>query len=128
MKPSPAASLHTGLLASKGNAQPSRGLALPVSERIAAGGLDAGPLIRSLAAKPPRTKTATPGRLTIRVDERQRLRLRLASAHLGRSRQDIVLDAIEHYLTQVVPTFLHDPCSCIGGGNVENDRCLQVRK
>jgi hypothetical protein len=100
-----------------------------VNERIAAGAADAGALIRSLAvAKPPSAKTVRPGRITVRVDERQCLRLRLASAHLGKSRQVILLNALEHYLTQVVPTFLHEPCSCIGDGNVENNRCLQVKK
>lgn len=130
MSPSPAASLHTGLLASKGNAQPSRGLAQPLSEGVAAGRLDAGSLIRNLApANPPVANAAAQNRITVRVDEKQRLRLRLASAHLGKSRQVILLDALEHYLHQVLPTFLHDHCPCIDGGEIiESDRCLQVKK
>jgi hypothetical protein len=68
---------------------------------------------------------AAPRRIAVLLDERQLLRLRLASAHLGKSRQAIIIDALEHYLTDVVPTFLHGPCSCIGGAQNETDPCCQ---
>ena len=127
MSPAPAASLHRGLLASKGGAQPSRGIAEPASERIARG-MDGGTILRALAAtKPPRSTAAASGRVIVRLEERQRLRLRLASAHLGKSRQEILLDAFEHYLSEVVPKFLDAPCSCIGGPGSDAGPCCRDR-
>lgn len=126
MSPTPAASLHTGLLAAKGSAQPSRGLAQPLHERIAGGGANAGTLLRSLATeKNTRTIAAAPRRIAILLDERQRLRLRLASAHLGKSRQAILIHALDHYLTEVVPALLNGPCSCIGAARNEPEPCCQ---
>lgn len=122
MSSTPAASLHTGLLAAKGAAQPSRGLTQPV----VGGGATEGVRLRSLGTgKIARTNPTAPRRIAVILDERQRLRLRLASAHLGKSRQAIVIEALEHYLTEVVPTFLHGPCSCIGGAQNETDPCCQ---
>lgn len=122
MSPTPAASLHTGLLAAKGTAQPSRGLTQPV----VGGAASEGAPLRSLGTgRVARMNPAAPRRIAVILDERQRLRLRLASAHLGKSRQEIVIDAVEHYLTEVVPTFLHGPCSCIGGAQNETDPCCQ---
>ena len=122
MSQTPAAALHIGLLAAKGTAQPSRGLTQPV----VGGDATEGARLRSLGAgKIARMNPTAPRRIGILLDERQRLRLRLASAHLGKSRQEIVIDAVEHYLTEVVPTFLHGPCSCIGGTQSETDPCCQ---
>jgi hypothetical protein len=58
-------------------------------------------------------------RLSVRVDEKLQLRLRLASAHLGKNRQTILLEAIDHYLDKVLPTHLHDRCPCIEAGHGE---------
>ena len=127
----PAASLSAALLVTKGNAQPSRGLAQPMTERPELGARDASalgptPIARALPpafAAPPAVAGAT-GRLTLRVDEKQRLRLRLASAHLGKSRQTILLEALDHYLKRVLPGFLHDPCPCIQGESaIDGDCC-----
>jgi hypothetical protein len=64
-------------------------------------------------------------RLTLRVDETQRLRLRLASAHLGKSRQVILIEALDHYFKRVLPAFFHDPCPCIQGGSAIGSDCCQ---
>jgi hypothetical protein len=64
-------------------------------------------------------------RITLRVDAKQRLRLRLASAHLGKSRQVILLDALDHYLTRVMPSFLNEPCPCIQGESATGSECCQ---
>jgi hypothetical protein len=64
-------------------------------------------------------------RITLRVDDKQRLQLRLASAHLGKTRQIILIDALDHYLRRVVPSFLHDPCPCIQGESATGGECCQ---
>ena len=136
MSTPPAASLSAALLVTKGNAQPSRGLAQPMTERIGMSARDdepretAGPdpLPVMRPAPPvfvPLPLHAAPSRITLRVDETQRLRLRLASAHLGKSRQTILLDALDHYLKRVMPAFLHDPCPCIQGGSAIGGDCCQ---
>ena len=142
MSAGPAASLSAALLVTKGNAQPSRGLAQPMSERL-------GFAMRSINASvtrdhqplepvapvtwpgpptfvppPPPPDTAFT-RLTLRVDETQRLRLRLASAHLGKSRQVILIEALDHYFNRVLPAFLQDPCPCIQGGSAIGSDCCQ---
>jgi len=129
----PVASLSAALLVTKGNAQPSRGLAQPMTERAVFSARDtsllgAAPIARTLppafAPSAPATANAL-GRITLRVDEKQRLRLRLASAHLGKSRQTILLDALDHYLKRVLPGFLHDPCPCIQGESATGSDCCR---
>ena len=142
MSSRPTASLSAALLVTKGNAQPSRGLAQPMTERL-------GFAMRSISTidtrdsqpmepvvpvtwpgpptfvpPPPPPDTAFT-RLTLRVDETQRLRLRLASAHLGKSRQMILIEALDHYFKRVLPAFLHDPCPCIQGGSAIGSDCCQ---
>jgi hypothetical protein len=139
----PAASLSAALLVTKGNAQPSRGLAQPMTERIGFGAhaadmrdaglrnmgpIDPAPVVMPPippAFVPPTPISMAPGRITLRIDETQRLRLRLASAHLGKSRQMILIEALEHYFKRVLPVFLHDPCPCIQGGSAVGNDCCQ---
>ncbi len=138
MSAAPVASLSAALLVTKGNAQPSRGLAQPMTERIGFGLRDAdtsdagtramGPVEPTpiMRAMPPAFVPAStaPSRITLRIEETQRLRLRLASAHLGKSRQVILIEALEHYFKRVLPAFLHDPCPCIQGGSaIGSERC-----
>jgi hypothetical protein len=133
MSTRPTASLSAALLVTRGNAQLSGGLAQPMTGR-------AGFAIRSIETRDPRDHPPaepTPAtwppsfvppppppdtaftRLTLRVDDAQRLRLRLASAHLGKSRQVILIEALDHYFKRVLPAYLHDPCPCIQGGGIE---------
>jgi hypothetical protein len=138
----PAASLSAALLVTKGNAQPSRGLAQPMTERLgfAMRGIDKLNIADGDPAEPvapvtwPGPPTFVPpppppslavSRLTLRVDEMQRLRLRLACAHLGKNRQEILMEALEHYFKHVLPAFLHDPCPCIQGGSASGSDCCQ---
>jgi hypothetical protein len=138
----PAASLSATLLVTKGNAQPSRGLAQPMTERIGfatraadtggaglrdVGPIDPAPVMRPIPSPfvPPAAMSMAPGRITLRIDETQRLRLRLASAHLGKTRQVILIEALEHYFKRVLPAFLHDPCPCIQGGGAIGSDCCQ---
>jgi hypothetical protein len=143
----PTASLSAALLVTKGNAQPSRGLAQPMSERL-------GFAMRTIAAHDTRDSQpiepvapvtwpgptfepgpafapellpvgTAPSRITLRVDDKERLRLRLASAHLGKSRQVILTEALDHYFKRVLPAYLHDPCPCIQGGSAISSDCCQ---
>ena len=142
MSASPAASLSAALLVAKGNAQPSRGLAQPMTERLGFAMRSINttdthdsqpeepvapvtwPGLPTFVPPPPPPDTAFT-RLTLRVDETQRLRLRLASAHLGKSRQVILIEALDHYFKRVLPAFLHDPCPCIQGGSGIGSDCCQ---
>jgi hypothetical protein len=102
----------------KGNAQPLRGLAEPMAEHVPTGELEALLTGHSVASPGSTLSHAgMPGqhRISVRVDEKHHLRLRLASAHVGKSRQDILLDALEHYLKVILPAYLHDSCPCIDG-------------
>lgn len=148
MSAAPAASLSAALLVTKGNAQPSRGLAQPMTERV---GFPTRPSdmrdIRDMRDRqpiepiapvtwpvPPTFEPAPPAassavnRITLRVDETQRLRLRLASAHLRKSRQVILTEALDHYFKRVLPAFLQDPCPCIQGGSAIGSDCCQRRE
>jgi hypothetical protein len=37
----------------------------------------------------------------------------------------ILIDALDHYLKRVMPTFLHDPCPCIQGESATGGECCQ---
>ncbi|HEX4192777.1 MAG TPA: hypothetical protein VHY80_06750 [Stellaceae bacterium] len=145
MSSAPVASLSAALLVTKGNAQPSRGLAQPMTERLgfamrAAATHDTRHIRPTEATSPvapvtwptpqafvppPSPPSTAASRITLRVDDKQRLRLRLASAHLGKSRQVILIDALDHYLKRVMPSFLHDPCPCIQGESATGGECCQ---
>ena len=141
MSTAPAASLSAALLVAKGNAQPSRGLAQPIIERIgfAARATDPRDLRDHPPVEPvapvtwpvppafaalPASAGAASNRITLRIDDAQRLRLRLASAHLGKTRQVILIEALEHYFKRVLPAFLHDPCPCIQSGGIQGGSAI----
>ena len=142
MSVAPVASLTAALLVTKGNAQLSRRLAQPMTERL-------GFAVRSIDSRDPHDNQPTgpvapvarPGppafvppppppdetftRFTLRVDETRRLQLRLASAHLGKNRQVILIEALDHYFKHVLPAFLHDPCPCIQSGSAIGSDCCR---
>ena len=72
----PAAALASRLLTTKGNAQPSRGLAQPAAERPALMAADAVTLVRAVQvlANAPRAPLPGQSRVTVRVDDEERLR------------------------------------------------------
>ena len=139
MSARPAASLSAALLVTKGNSQLGRGLAQPMTDRLGLAMRDIDtrdgqptepvapvtwPGPPSFVPPPPPPDTAF-STLTLRVDATQRLRLRLAAAHLGKSRQVILIEALDHYFKRVLPAFLHDPCPCIQGGSAIGSDCCQ---
>jgi hypothetical protein len=54
-------------------------------------------------------------RLTLRLDPCRHLRIRLAAAHLNRSLQEIMIDALDRHLTEIHPTIVDGDCSCLAG-------------
>ena len=66
---------------------------------------------------PTRTARQTPldgrRRVSIRLDEAQHRRLRLAAAHLRKSVHAVLLDALEHYLDRIVPGSADPSCACL---------------
>jgi hypothetical protein len=126
-----AASLTAALLVPRGNAHLSRGIARPIRERIRVAVRDGDVLRPEVARLPqptfvPQTAAASaqPKRISLRLDERQRLRLRLGSAHFSKSLQAILIEALDRYFTQVVSELLGNPCACLAKGVANGiDRC-----
>lgn len=128
MNRSNAATLTAELLVTKGFAGPSH-LAPRLGDRIALGALYGGAPLRpaqSIHSVPPKGNHA--GQILFRLDEARRHRLRLAAAHLGKSSQAILLAALDHYLTRVMPTLLTAHCPCIEGAEPSgSDECCGRR-
>lgn len=127
MSRSDAASLSADLLVSKGEAGPS-GSTSRLGDRLGLASIYGGASVRAM---PPLRPMPLPGdpnaRILLRVDEPRRRRLRLAAAQLGKTSQAILLDALDHYLSDVIPTLLKRPCPCITGPEqpAGSDCCAQ---
>jgi hypothetical protein len=128
MRTSPAASLTARLLAPRGNAHPNRG-GLPIREPITISARDGRLLDPRVFQVPPRTLGAQPSanrehkRVSVRIEQQQSLRLRLASVYLGKRRQALLLEALDCYLKQVVPGLLSNLCPCIENGIANGSDC-----
>lgn len=86
-----AAVLTAGLLAAKGEAIPLR-----------------------VSSRAPRTAAPNPrARVSVRLDEAQHLRLRLAAAHERKTVHAVLLEAIEQYLDRIVPGSVDPSCACL---------------
>lgn len=55
-------------------------------------------------------------RFTLRLSPDQHLRLRIASVHLGKSGQKLLLQALDEYLDRVAPELRDGNCACILDG------------
>jgi hypothetical protein len=100
-----AASLSDGLLVIKGDASP--GGTQPRRTRR----------IRSPDDRP---------RVALRLDESRRLRLKLASAHLRKSTQAMLLAALDHYFERVVPTLVGEGCACLAAPGTGAGTCVTL--
>lgn len=117
------AKLTGALLVQKGNAAPSHGvMARPESVGGRPGFADPRPVhaVPASAAKPAVKPVAKPvdgsGRrigVTLRLDPARHLRLRLAAAHLGLNKQEIMLAALDSYLDRIGGETLDGNCFCL---------------
>jgi hypothetical protein len=110
-----AARLTGELLAVKGNAAPTsrplRVWSLPAAAPQPAG----APPVREEAAapdQPPGEAGEATARFSVRLDPDRHLRLKLMAAHSRRSRQDIVVAAIDRYLAELGP-LARGGCGCL---------------
>lgn len=108
MSAAKAASLTSALLFAKGAASPSGFRAM------------APPVLRDTYGK---ARADMRIRLSIRLDPERHRRLRLALVHLRQHGQDFVVAALDHYLEQVVPTLLANPCRCLGSEETCGECC-----
>lgn len=122
------ATLTGALLASKGAAAPSNSVSafleeLPSSQNSTGGSAPDAPVrataradVVCVAAAPEESATpdtaAVRAKLSVRLDPDRHLRLKLAAAHLRRSSQAIMLDALDAYLSTVTPA-LDLACPCL---------------
>ncbi len=98
------AKLTSHLLARKGGAAPAaRGAHAPQST----------PRSASRSRPASARDTGAPARLTLRLDERRHLRLKLTAAHLQQSLQAVLSEALDRYLDQVSPEMLSNNCVCL---------------
>ena len=116
-----AASLTSSLMARKGTAGPSR-LELqdeehqekPQNTHAHLVPVPSGPAAKKAPAK---KKAAAPAeskrRFTLRLTEDQHIRMRLASVHLHMSAQQMVMTALDKYLSKTVPHIRGGDCACV---------------
>ena len=54
-----------------------------------------------------------PVRVSLKLDRARRQHLQLAAAKLGRSNQELLLAALDHYLRSELPAQMAEPCACL---------------
>jgi hypothetical protein len=113
-----AAALTAGLLARKGAATPAT---LAPRQPVFAAGLDAPTVPFGKAAPfPVSERTASEiahaahrQRLTLRLDDRRHLHLRLMSAHFALSRQELIVRALDEFLERHAAGTSAEHCQCL---------------
>lgn len=103
-----AAVLSSGLLARKGAAVPTSLAAVSVLPR----GLSDG-TARAVTAGASPTGGSRNTKMSLRLDPERHRKLRLATVHLGRSGQRILLDALDAHLARCAETVLAGDCACL---------------
>lgn len=53
-------------------------------------------------------------RVSVRLDRERLLKLKLTAAHLDRSLQAVIAEALDRYIEHVAPEVLHKSCACLG--------------
>ena len=108
MKNGHAATLSSALLFRKGSATPAD-FVNGHSGRSIASTID-------LVPKPRRQPDPNaPVRVSVQLDRARRQHLQLAAAKLGVSNQQLLLEALDHYLRSEVPARVAEPCACLKG-------------
>jgi hypothetical protein len=113
MQAKPAAALASGLPARKGEAVPTSLVVLPIVPRARAGEIKpelSAPRDGALGGKPPRGGAA---KLSLRLDGDRHRRLRVAALHLGRSGQQILVEALDAYLERSAELICGGQCACL---------------
>jgi hypothetical protein len=113
-----AAALTAGLLARKGAATPAT---LAPRQPVFAAGLDAPTVPFGKAAPFPAPErrasesahAAHRQRLTLRLDDRRHLHLRLMSAHFALSRQELIVRALDEFLERHAAGTSAEHCRCL---------------
>ena len=107
------AALTSALLVRKGAALPAGYAALGASVRVLptanAQNDESRPGHRSKEPADART------RISLRLDADRHLKLKLSAAHLHRSLQDLLINALDAYLEQVGPAVMNGKCACLEG-------------
>lgn len=116
-----AAALTAGLLARKGTATPATVaprlpdfLARPSAPAMPFGKAAPFPARDGAAAARGRTPHPHPFRVTLRLDERRHLHLRLMAAHFALTRQELILRALDEFLERHAPGTSAEHCQCLG--------------
>jgi hypothetical protein len=116
MQAKPAAALASGLLARKGEAVPTSLVLLPMVARAPAGEIKpelSVPRDGVRGGKPPGGGVAPAVKLSLRLDGDRHRRLRIAALHLGRSGQQILVEALDAYLERSAEAILGGQCACL---------------
>ena len=116
MQAKPAAALASGLLARKGEAVPTSLVVLPAVARMHPDEIKPElPALRgAFGGKPPHLGAmAVAAKLSLRLDGDRHRRLRLAALHLGRSGQQILVEALDAYLERSSEAILGGQCACL---------------
>ncbi len=116
MQAKPAAALASGLLARKGDAVPTSLVVLPAMARAHASEITPGSaaLRGVLGGKPPHDGVDTAAaKLSLRLNGDRHRRLRLVALHLGRSGQQILVEALDAYLERSAEAIIGGQCACL---------------
>ena len=108
--------LSAALLARKGSASPAGFAPVPFRAKTPGNCASAPHAIDARVLATQTSHDDCPSarvRLTIRLNETRHMRIKLASAHLKRSLQDIMTEAVDRYLDQVAPEMLSSNCVCL---------------
>jgi hypothetical protein len=111
MQVKPAAALASGLLARKGEAMPTSLVVLPMVPRAPAGEIKPELSVPRDGARG--GSVAPAAKLSLRLDADRNRRLRLAAVHLGRSGQQILVEALDAYLERSAEALLGGQCACL---------------
>lgn len=100
-------------------AQTSQQAPKPAAKNADAGrATDKAPQKRTGSDRPGSNRPGERARISIRLDHDRHLRLRIAAAHLDRSLQDIMTDALDRYLDEAAPDVAGGNCECLAMGSM----------
>ncbi len=72
------------------------------------------PVLTSAATGGPSETADARSRVSVRLDRDRHFKLKLTAAHLERSLQDVITEALDRYIEQIGPEVLRSDCACLG--------------